>query len=271
MSKSANNKSNGKTSESLSAAQDIGPILKAWPFDDQYNVRKVVDQGGQEKIQVRLDQGAFQGILQMELDGRPDGKQHEGRAFLFDHYKEKLLRHVAAHGSDAGFRVGAGECEEIFDESRRVYERYVFLLQIQDYDRVVRDTERNMEVFRFVNQFAARQKDRIHLEKWWPYVLRIHALAQVMLATKEGKFHAALDIIRAVRDRIEALPEVDAEEFHLERKRSLEAIEELEEEIREKRPLTKIERLKKEMADSVAKEQYERAAKLRDILSELES
>ena len=54
--------------------EDIGQILENWPFDPENSIRKVIDPSGVEKIQVRVDQGAFQGVLQMNLDGRPDEK-----------------------------------------------------------------------------------------------------------------------------------------------------------------------------------------------------
>ena len=49
---------------------DIGEILREWPASENENIRKITDSDGVEKVQVRVDQGAFQGILQMDLDGR---------------------------------------------------------------------------------------------------------------------------------------------------------------------------------------------------------
>ena len=46
-------------------SEDIGQILKSWEYDPQNSIRKVIDPDGGEKIQVRVDQGAFQGVLQM--------------------------------------------------------------------------------------------------------------------------------------------------------------------------------------------------------------
>ena len=66
-------------------SEDIGHILKKWAYDAQNSIRKVIDSNGGEKIQVRVDQGAFQGILQMELDGRPDGKRPHSHTFVFDY------------------------------------------------------------------------------------------------------------------------------------------------------------------------------------------
>ena len=69
-------------------SQDLTRILDEWTFDPQANVRRIAGDDGVEKIQVRVDQGAFQGILQLNLDGRPDGRKPHGRDFAQDHNLE---------------------------------------------------------------------------------------------------------------------------------------------------------------------------------------
>ena len=97
----------------------------------------------------------------------------------------------------------------------------------------------------------------------------MHAVARVMVEIHESNFDSALVTIREVRKRIEELEEVDAMEFHTEKERSLKALEELAEEIEGKRPLSEKEKLEKELAEAVAQEEYERAAVIRDRLSDL--
>ena len=251
-------------------SEDIGRILRSWEYDPQNSIRKVIDSDGVEKIQVRVDQGAFQGVLQMELDGRPDGKRPHNQAFAFDYYKETLRRHAAAGDAPDTFRLDPEACKEIFDESRRVYERYVFLLQIQDYARVIRDTERNMEVFRFVKKYAETEEDRTALEKWWPYIIRIHAVARVMVAIQNEDFDRATRVVKEAEEKIDNLPETEAEEFEVEKKRSLKALGELTEEIRGKQPASREDILKQELADAVEQENFEKAARLRDEIREME-
>ena len=54
---------------------DISYILGDWPYrPDEITVRIIDGEEGRRKIQLRLDLG----ILQMEFDGRPDGRRiHE--------------------------------------------------------------------------------------------------------------------------------------------------------------------------------------------------
>jgi membrane-associated HD superfamily phosphohydrolase len=250
--------------------EDIGQILENWPFDPENSIRKVIDSSGVEKIQVRVDQGAFQGVLQMNLDGRPDGRRPHNSDFAFDHYRDSQQNVLETEGSLDEFQLSEEECQELFDECRRIYERYVFLLQIQDYDRVIRDTEQNMELFRFVNTYAERNEDQNNLEKWWPYIIRIHGVARVMVAMQNDDFETANEIIDDARDKIKALDKFDAEEFRIEKRRSIQALDDLEQELLSKRPLNLIDRLKKELGDAIDQEAFEKAAKLRDRIRELE-
>ncbi|MDP6018985.1 MAG: UvrB/UvrC motif-containing protein [Candidatus Latescibacteria bacterium] len=240
---------------------DITQLLSNWDFNPEANVRKIEGEDGIEKIQVRVDQGAFQGILQLNLDGRPDGKRPYDTDFILDHYE--ALSHDAGEGS---FSLDGDACKELFDESARIYGRYVFLLQIKEYDRVVTDTERNMRLFDFVHRHAAQDEDRNNLQKWWPYILRIHATARAMLATDKSNYDEALEILAETRQQIEALTEVEAEEFFAEKDRSLEALDELVDELTGQRPLSERERLEQELEGAISREEFERAAQLRDQL-----
>jgi len=49
---------------------DLNTLLKDWPHESgAIKVRKVPGLDGREKLQLRIDLG----LLQMELEGRPDG------------------------------------------------------------------------------------------------------------------------------------------------------------------------------------------------------
>ena len=150
-----------------------------------------------------------------------------------------------------------------------MYKRYAFLIQLHDYRRVVRDTERNMELFRFVNRYAEDEEDRDNLEKWWPYILRINGVAQAMIAVGDQDYDSALAIVQRTRARIGTWPEVEAEEFYIERERSEAALEELEQEILQKRPLSQKEQLERWLQEAVDSEDFEKAALLRDELKKL--
>ncbi|PCJ62837.1 MAG: hypothetical protein COA79_01555 [Planctomycetota bacterium] len=250
-------------------SQDITFLLEKWKFDPKSRIRKIEGDNGRPKIQIRVDQGGFQGIMQMELEGRPDGLKPFGYDFYLDYYKNRLKEFVRI-GDVKEFLLNRRDCVFLFDESFRIYSRYIFLLELEDYSRVVRDTERNMEIFRFVHENAGAKDDRNRLERWWPYILRINAIARVMIATNEDDYDRAYQIISEIKSRIESLEIVDAHEFHLEKKRSLDALIGMEKDIKSKIPLSEIEVLKKDLADAVNVEDYEKAAQLRDAIHDKE-
>ena len=249
--------------------QDLTPLIQAWDFNPDSNVRKIKGADGVQKVQVRVDQGAFQGILQLSLDGRPDGKKPHGHDFALDYYCDLLEEYRRGNQGETGFSLDSDACRELFEEGARVYGRYAFLLQIKDYDRVIRDTERNMELFRFVNTYGEGEEDRLNLEKWWPYILRVNATARSMVVQGRGDFDRALEIVAEAREQIDELGEVDAEEFFVERKRSQDALDELEESLRSERPPSRTEKLEQELQDAIDQEDFERAASIRDELNEL--
>jgi len=251
--------------------QDISHMLREWEFDPDSNVRKIRGDDGIQKVQVRIDQGAFQGILQLNMDGRPDGRKPHGFDFVLDYYCHSLEVHRKKHsGSENGFTLDQNDCKELFDEGVRVYGRYGFLLQLKDYERVIRDTERNMKLFRFVNDYALEEEDRSNLEKWWPYILRIHATARAKLAVQEKDYEQAFEIIDETKDKIAQLPQVEAEEFFIESERSQQALDELREELQNSRPLSREERLKQDLQEAIDQDAFEEAALIRDELKSLQ-
>jgi len=249
-------------------SHDITHILGEWEYDPNSNVREIWGDDGVRKIQVRIDQGAFQGILQLNLDGRPDGEKPHGFDFVLDYYRH-LCEQREGEGEE--FALERKSCSELFDESARIYGRYAFLLELRDYERVIRDTERNISLFRFVNTYAEHEEDRTNLEKWWPYVLRIRATARAMLASQAGSHDQAVEIVRQVRDEIDQMPAFEAEEFFVERERSQQALETLEEELRQSKPLSPEEQLQEDLEAAIEREDFEKAVELRDALKRLHS
>lgn len=238
---------------------DLRDVLRAWPFDPDDHVRLAHGADGREVMQVRTPMG----IEQYELEGRPDGARPYGVESALVHQLQRLEAARAA-GREAAFRLSAEECAELFTEAVLYYYRYLHLFQIKDWPRVVRDTHRNIGLFDLVRQYAHRREDRLHLEQWRPYVLRMNAIAAAMIEWDREHHAAALAIVRRASERIEALPELDDETFKFERDRSLQALRELAEQIEITRPLSELERLERALRTAVAEQQFERAAELRD-------
>jgi hypothetical protein len=239
--------------------QDLRELLQAWPYDPEHNVR-ILDLGaGRQVLQVRLPLG----IEQYELDGRPDGARPHQAESALEYYRQRL----AAHGEP--FVLEPSECAELFAEGTLYYFRYLHLFQVRDWDRVIRDTQRNLSLFDFVHEHARREEDRQQLEQWRPYLLRMHGIAQAMREWDAHHHDAALQIVQETTAQIHALPDLDGETFQIERQRSLEALRELENEIRQSRPRSALQQLEHDLQKAVEAQDFEQAAVLRDRIRAL--
>jgi excinuclease UvrABC helicase subunit UvrB len=120
-----------------------------------------------------------------------------------------------------------------------------------------------------LNRYAEREEDREFLEKWRPYVLRINACAEAMLHLEKKGYAKALESVNGAIEKIEALPELEDETFKFEHERSLTALRELAQQIKKNRPLTEMEQLEAQLRRAIERQEFERAAQLRDRIREL--
>ena len=248
----------------MSETVDLRRLLAGWSYRENENLRMVRGDDDREILQVRLPLG----IEQLELRGRPDGQRPYGRESAFDYHLERLAKAKSA-GREEAFEVKPEECQELFDEGNLYYQRYLYCFQLRRFAETTRDTERNLRLFDFVRHHAAREEDRLYLEKWRPYVVRMNAAARAMSEVGDQRFEQALRTIRRAMDQIESLEELEDETFRYERKRSLQALREFVHQLERTRPRSEVEKLEQELKKAVATQEFERAAVLRDRLREL--
>jgi hypothetical protein len=243
---------------------DLTPILKGWPYSsNEVTVRKVTGLDGREKIQMRLDLG----VLQMEMDGRPDGERPHGFESLFEHHQSRMERHKKRYESgelDDEFRLSDDDCAELKQEAMQYYYRYLSEFHLGDYAEVLRDTERNLRVFDFIREHAEEDIDRLSLEQFRPYVMMMHTRARACIELEEHHFDSALDIIDEGVESIEGFLSEHGRDDLIESCREIVFLEEWSDRIRHNRPLSLEEKLRQELRSAVETENYERAAQLRD-------
>lgn len=248
----------------MSDSADLRNLLNSWPYDPENDMRLARGEDGREILQVRTALG----IEQLELDGRPDGARPHGMNTSLD-YQVHRLEQARARGKEAEFTLDAAQCGELFNEGTLFYLRYVRLFQLKDWVRTVRDTARNLRAFDFIHRHAEREEDQMFLEKWRPYVLRINASASAMRELEAQNYGKATQLLEAGIDQIEGLEELEDETFRFERERSLLALRELLAQIQKNRPLTELEQLERQLRRAIDRQEFERAAQLRDRIREL--
>jgi len=180
-------------------SDDIGPIMKEWDEEpDARSIRKIIGDNGKEKIQLRVEFG----ILQMEADGRPDGKRPYGKESLLEHYVSLLDAYKQDYNTDRGFKLDSHDCERLGDEATQYYNRYVSFFGIEDYVRAERDTARNLRVFDLVKAYAEQQDDALSLEKFRPYVITMNGRAKAFIFMNENDYLGAINVIEEAIDKI---------------------------------------------------------------------
>lgn len=241
--------------------QTIDEILNQWPFDPM-NVNVRMLQSRQRKIlQMRIDMG----ILQMEIEGRPDGYNPYGATSYFD-----FLKKQSAKSDDGSFELDEEHCLEIDREFVQFYHRRVCWLQLKEFQRAVNDADHTLGLMDFCKLHSPDDEWTFSHERYRPFVIyhRTQAAALGFMADEEAVEQAQPEkaieeINRGLATLKNLFIEHEAEDQFDEDELVVRLIE-FQNSIRENYEVgqTLVERLDQAIAD----EDYEKAAALRDQL-----
>ncbi len=247
---------------------DISAALRGWDFSPgQVNVRLIRGNDGKPKLQLRLDLG----LLQMELNGRPDGKRpHRSRTEL-DFQVRKLHRHVTRRGSDAGFSLASSDCQALREESAMFYHRYLSLFVLEQYEPVIRDTQHNLDVLDICAKYGRNDYDRMCLEQYRPYIIMMQTRAKACEALRQGFVKTSMAYLRGGLKRIARLVPREDRRKALRSSSEAEILVDMLRQIRVQLPADPKIVLRKKLRAAISEERYEEAAALRDQLMAMES
>ncbi len=239
---------------------DLDDLLRDWPHEPgQIKVRKILGSDGKEKLQLRIELG----LLQMNVTGRPDGQRPHNRESLLVWHQERAREREE---KEEEYNLSADECGELQQEGIQYYHRYISLFQMNDFTGVIRDTQRNLDLFTFVRDHSDREEVVQSFEQFRPYVLMMNTRAKASIELEREDYDGAVRQIERGRDKIRAIYTESANTEAAANSPELGFLDEWLDEVRQKRPLSKLERLQKEMDVAIANEAYERAAELRDAI-----
>lgn len=254
---------------------DITHILEHWDYQPgQVIVRRFKGKDGVEKLQLRVDLG----LLQMNVDGRPDGKRPLGNESLFQHHLIQLDKYAKSHGGlTEGFKLKAEECGKLQQEAIQYHHRYICLYELQDYASVIRDTERNLRVFDFVEQYAENSDLSWSLQQFRPQLLLMHTRARGAQAVEAKRFDEAIVAIETGLESMRAFYRHHARQDLQDQSNEIVALEAWLQEIQGEHdfktntPMSEREKLELALEEAVQREDYEQAAIVRDALRNLKS
>jgi hypothetical protein len=245
---------------------DISQALTGWAFQPgQVNVRLIRGNDGKPKLQLRLDLG----LLQMELDGRPDGKRPHRAPTELEFQRKKLANHKKRVGTDDGFTLTSRDCQALREESAMFYHRYLSLFVLEQYDSVIRDTQHNIDVLDLCSRYGKSEYDRMCLEQYRPYILMMNIRAKACDSLRQGYVQTAVAYLRGGIKRIAHLVEKDQRRKFLRQSNEARILLDMLKQIRAQLPPDPRKVLQNRIKEAVAGERFEEAASLRDQLATL--
>jgi hypothetical protein len=248
--------------------KDLRTILEGWEYEPgRISVRKILGRDGREKIQTRIDLG----VLQFETVGRPDGQRPFGCESLLEYQEQRLRALRAKGGDDADFVLSPEDCKALRHEGYLFYQRYLSQFVLEDFEAVERDTERNLRLIAFCERYAATEADRTALSNQRPYVTMMRCRARVYSALAQNECDLALRRVDAGIAELRAMAAADGGDIAEGEDRPCETeltvLLQLRREVIRRLPEDAVPRLQWELQAALDREDYEKAAKLRDQLA----
>lgn len=284
----------------MAQKKDISALLKEWPYQPgQVNARLILGADNLERVQVRLDLG----VLQMFAEGRPDGEQPFGFPSLLEYHEARVDGEVEQEeviegesktpkepespkeeeggamaegpaeptpGEKPEVRLTPDECRALREEAAQFYQRYVACLALDEFERVIRDTTRNLRVLDLCHKYAETESDRSVMEQFRAYITMMRSRALASQSLKDNQPKLALI---AIDDGLNSLQRFFAETDQAESfedSSEVQILRGMREALTPKLPLSQSAELRTRLEDALRKENYELAAILRDELKAME-
>ncbi|MEE8440164.1 MAG: excinuclease ABC subunit B, partial [Spirochaetia bacterium] len=192
---------------------DLTAILRDWPYDSDSNMRIVEAEDGRGVLQVRQPLG----VEQYELDGRPDGERPFNSESVVAELCDRLAKYKEATGDDEGFELTHEDCALMQGEGILYYYRYLLLFQLNDFERVIRDTGHNLRICELLENYCTEKEDRNAVLQFKPYIVRMNAMARAMQHVRNEDSDEARKILEQAVIEVQAIEKIDSPAFQFER------------------------------------------------------
>ena len=240
----------------MSRRKDIDEILMQWPYQPgEVMARLVKASDGREVLQMRVDMG----VLQMEVDRRPDGFRPHGSASYFDYLTSQEIQ----EGDE--FIMSQEQCAAADREFVQYYHRRICWLALREFRRAMKDADHTLAFMDFIKKHSPEEDWTVSHEQYRPFVLFHRAQAAALAELEDhgpeaaiNEIKLALEQFRKVFEEYEVPEKYDEDEL-------VRRLTELQDTLREHYRVGRT--LNEQLAEAVASEQYELAAQLRDEIA----
>ncbi len=230
-------------------------LLKEWEFDPHtLSVRKVDLADDRQVLQMRVDMG----VLQLECEGRPDGEKPSGAETYLDYLLHRQLE-------SPDFQLNDSECTEVDREFMQFYHRRICWLRLQDYRRAVIDADHTLKLMQVAHTHSPDEEWSSSHEQYRPFVWFHRTQAEALAELEENGPEEAIEAVSKGLEEIRQIFLTHDVEEQFESDELVVRLIELRESLRKEYDVGQT--LLEQLEDAVEKEQYERAAQLRDELA----
>lgn len=233
----------------------LDALLAAWPFrPDHVQARLISRHNRRDALQMRIEMG----LLQMEIEGRPDGSRPGG-------YESQLDRLIARGIAQPDFEITEADAEEAERELVQFHQRRLCWVALREFRRAVADADHALSLMDFLTRHSAAAELVARHQRYRPVALFHRAQSAASAELEDQRPDLALDALNRGIDDLRAFFREFDHEDAFETDELVGKLRALREELREQSGLgaTLAERL----SQAVAAEHYELAARLRDEIA----
>lgn len=246
--------------------RDIDEALNGWPYEPDPNeamvAREVRARDGRNVLQIRVELG----IMQLEVEGRPDGVRPHSFPTFLDYLRHRASSRSGSTGAGSkrpAWTMSPEQCAEADREFVQYYKRRIAWLTLQRYDKALQDAEHSLALADFVRKYAGDPEYVDLHERSRGLVLLHKAQATAALAIEHSKPEESIDAIREGIERlIEHQQSIQTDPDDMPNEPFIEQLRSIERDIRKDFAVEKT--LREQLDEAVAEEDYELAARLRD-------
>lgn len=242
--------------KSMKRKEHIDHILKNWEYSPgEVDARLARGDDGREVVQLRIDMG----LLQMEVDGRPDGTRPQGAETYYDY----LIAAAIQEGDE--FELSEEQCGEADREFVQFYQRRLCWLALREYTRAVKDADHSLAFMDFCTKHSPSDEWTWSHEQYRPFILFHRTQAAAMASLDDDGPEGAIEKLNAGLTAIHAFFEEHEAEEKFEDDELVARLKNLRESVRDHYHVGRT--LEERLKEAIAGEQYELAAQLRDQIS----
>jgi hypothetical protein len=239
-------------------SKHIDPALRGWDYEPgSVQARRVKGGDGRPVLQMRVDLG----VLQLETEGRPDGKRPHGCPTYFD-YLRRRARAAAARGRQ--YRLDEVECQEADREFLQFYHRRICWLALHEYAKAVADADHTLAFMDFLRAHSPSAEYTQAHEQYRGFVTFQRTQGAAALALEKNDPESAIDAVRRGLSQLRDFFAAHDAEEQLEDDGMVRHLRKIEDFVRREHHIEAT--LQERLDRAVANEEYETAARLRDEL-----